>query len=103
MLALGGGLSPSHLGRVQAVEDVVSNVESRRCKVSKVVIALTPDKLLKAKLGDQTYSLADRAELARRTFPKRTKLGVPIEAHTSSAEEAEARAGQPRRTQMADW
>ena len=78
-------------------------MEGRGYKVSKVVVSPTPDKLVKTKLGNDAYSMNDRAELARRTFPATTKSGVPIEVNTAPSEEADAMAGKARRTQLADW
>lgn len=101
-LALGGAFNPSHLGHVKAIEDSVAALESQGYKVAKVVVAPTPDKLLKAKLGDEAHSLQDRAEIARKTFPETTKSGVPIEVSTEPAQEVESMTGKAKRTQLAD-
>lgn len=97
-LVFGGSFNPPHEGHVKAVEDAVAMLEQDGYTVAHVVVAPTADKLLKNKLGEQMYPLADRTAMARLTF---THPG--IEVSDGPAKAAEAHEGKLRRTQLADW
>jgi len=98
VLVFGGSFNPPHLGHVKALQAAIRHAEEQGYKVGRVVVAPTADKLLRAKLGDRMYPLAERTELARRTFQSVANVDVT----SKPSEEAETFVGKLRRTQLAD-
>lgn len=99
VLVYGGSFNPPHAGHVAAVKESIGLLEREGYTVAKVVVSPTPDKLLRAKLGDELYPLDKRTELTAITFK-----GMPkVEVNSGPAKEAEATEGKIRRTQLADY
>jgi len=98
-VVFGGSFNPIHEGHAQAIRNAVSFLKTKGYSVSRVVIAPTPDKLLKDKLGDRAYPLEDRAAMARLQLAN--DAGFVVE--TGPALEVEQMEGKPKRTQLANW
>lgn len=97
-LVYGGAFNPPHAGHVAAAREALRLLRAEGYTVTKVVVSPTPDKLLRAKLGDTLYPLAERAKLAELEFGKR----LDVEVSTGPGMEAEAMVTKIRRTQLAD-
>jgi nicotinic acid mononucleotide adenylyltransferase len=98
VLVFGGSFNPPHMGHVKGLKDAIAHAEKQGYKVGKVLVVPTADRLLKDKLGARMYPLAERAELAKRTFSDMAN----VEVSAKPSEEAEAFTGKLRRTQLAD-
>lgn len=96
VLVFGGSFNPPHTGHVETAEKAAEMLKHAGYNVSKIVIAPTADKLLKAKLGERMYPLSERTKLSKMTFP------ANMEVNPKPAEEAEQTEGKLRRTQLAD-
>lgn len=98
-LVFGGSFSPIHKGHVASVEAAKKHLEDEGYKVSHVIVSPSPDKLLRAKLGDNLVPLKDRVQMAKAATADKSHISVT----DKPAIEVENMEGKAKRTQLADW
>lgn len=104
VLVFGGSFNPPTTAHVQVAKDSMRMLEKEGYNVKNVVVAPSPDKLLRAKYTkdgqnpDMAYPISERLELLRRSIDD-DRL-VPSDG---PAIDAENTVGKLARTQLADW
>jgi N12 class adenine-specific DNA methylase/GNAT superfamily N-acetyltransferase/predicted kinase len=98
-LVFAGSFNPIHVGHEIAIRNAAKFMEDKGYTVARTIIAPSPEKLLKDKLGERAYSLEDRAEMIRLQFGNDPAFPVSIEP----ALELQAMEGKAKRTHLANW